>query len=123
MNTPSLLLICCAALATAQSPTQTPVFRSAVKLVTLDVTVVDKDGKPVAGLTPADFSATINGTATRVQTLDFQQFGLDRIGDPHVAAATAAKPAPTPAATRRSPRGPQTFLLLFDDLSFVPGAG
>ena len=122
MKTLMLLLAGAAALVAAQTPAQTPVFRSAVKLVTLDVTVVDRDGKPVAGLTPADFSATINGTAARVQTLDFQQFGLERIADapPPVAGAPAGAGAPAPT---RSSRGPQTFLLLFDDLSFVPGAG
>ena len=110
------------AIAAAQTPAQAPVFRSGVKLVTLDVTVVDGDGKPVAGLTPADFSATINGAPARVQTLDFQQFGIDRIADaPPTAPAGGTAPAP-PRSTRSS-RGPQTFLLLFDDLSFVPGAG
>ena len=120
-----LVLACTAALTAAQTPTQTPVFRSGVKLVTLDVTVVDGDGKPVAGLTPADFTATINGTAARVQTLDFQQFGLDRIADapPAVTGAPAGRTAPMPPPSTRSSRGPQTFLLMLDDLSFVPGAG
>ena len=122
MRVIALVLAGTAALAASQAPAQTPVFRSGVKLVTLDVTVVDGDGKPVSGLTPADFTATINGTAARVQTLDFQQFGLDRLTEapPTVTGAPAGGTAPTPT---RSTRGPQTFLLLFDDLSFVPGAG
>src|SRR5688572_448573 len=121
----TLILAGSAVPAAAQAPTQAPVFRGGVKLVTLDVTVVDGEGKPVAGLTPADFSATINGTAARVQTLDFQQFGQDRIDDPPapVTGAPVAGGAPVPARTTRLTRGPQTFLLLFDDLSFVPGAG
>ncbi len=35
----------------------TPVFKSGVELVTLDVTVVDKDGKPITGLKPATSSS------------------------------------------------------------------
>jgi VWFA-related protein len=121
MNTITLILA--AALLAAQTPAQTPVFKGGVKLVTLDVTVVDGDGKPVAGLTPADFTATINGAPARVQTLDFQQFGVDRIADAPAPALGAPLSAAAPATTTRSSRGPQTFLLLFDDLSFVPGAG
>ena len=34
---------------------QTPVFRTGANIVTLDATVVDKDGKPVRGLKADDF--------------------------------------------------------------------
>jgi hypothetical protein len=39
-----------------------PIFRGGVDLVTLDVTVVDNDGKPVRGLKPSDFvGVTLEG--------------------------------------------------------------
>src|SRR6186997_2437236 len=45
-----------------QTPTgQTPVFRTAVDLVHLDVSVLDKDRKPVRGLTSADFTVVEDG--------------------------------------------------------------
>ena len=58
----------------AQSPQQ-PVFRGGVELVTIDVTVVDKDGKPVPGLKPEDFVVSLQGQPRPVRALDFLEFG------------------------------------------------
>ncbi len=51
----ALAVVACVALFVAPQQTvpQQPVFRSGVELVALDVTVVDKDGKPITGLRPA----------------------------------------------------------------------
>src|SRR5262245_4662816 len=48
---------------TAQQPQpgQKPVFRSAIDLVHLDVSVLDKDRRPVRGLTDKDFTITEDG--------------------------------------------------------------
>ena len=59
----------------AQSPQQ-PVFRGGVELVTLDVTVVDKDGKPIKGLKAEDFEVTLEGQKRPVRALDFLEFGI-----------------------------------------------
>ncbi len=102
--------------AQSQAP---PVFHGAVRLVTVDVTVVDKDGKPVRGLSPADFTAKIDGKVRPVETLDFLEFGVGGQGTAPGAGddpATDTRPAP-------EGRGGRTFLLVFDDLSFAPGAG
>src|SRR6185295_6267398 len=40
---------------------QEPVFRAGVDLVTVDAIVVDKDGRPVTGLTADDFVLTVDG--------------------------------------------------------------
>ena len=40
---------------------QEPVFRAGVDLVTVDAIVVDKDGRPVTGLTADDFILTVDG--------------------------------------------------------------
>jgi VWFA-related protein len=98
----------------AQQP-QTPVFRSGVNLVTLDVTAVDKDGKPIRGLKADDFVVTLEGQPRPVQTVDFIEFGSG------AAAATAAPAAGAKAAT--SPRRERRVIVfLFDDLSVKPGA-
>ena len=50
------LLVCYAAVAAQQPPPQEPPrFRASVEVTSLDISVVDDKGKPVAGLTPADF--------------------------------------------------------------------
>ena len=50
---------------------QAPSFRSGVEVVSLDVGVVDKQGVPIRGLTPADFVVTVAGQPRRVVTVDF----------------------------------------------------
>jgi VWFA-related protein len=45
---------------------QQPVFRSGIDLVTVDVTVLDEDGRPVEHLGPADFSVRVDGAPRRV---------------------------------------------------------
>ena len=63
------LVACCAGLAAApqQAPPR-PTFRAAADLVTFGVMVVDKQGKPVGGLTRDDFAVVENG---RPQTLQY----------------------------------------------------
>jgi hypothetical protein len=42
------------------SQTQQPTFKGGVSLVTVDVTVLDKDGNPVRDLKPEDFEIKLN---------------------------------------------------------------
>ena len=114
--------LCLAAIASprAQTPqTQPqPVFRGGVDLVTLDVTVVDKDGKPVRGLKPEDFVVTLEKQPRPVRALDFLEFGS-------AAGSTAEARQTTNQAAQAQParRGGRVIVLLFDDLSYKPGPG
>ena len=45
----------------AQQPQ--PAFKSSVEVTSLDVTVVDTNGKPITNLTPADFVVRIDNNA------------------------------------------------------------
>src|SRR5262245_13704229 len=59
----------------AQTPQQTPVFRSGVDLVTVDVLVLDKSGKPITDLKAGDFTITAGGKARRVVAADYVPAG------------------------------------------------
>lgn len=60
------------------SPAQTPVFRSGVEVVTVDVGVVDRQGLPLRGLAPADFVVQVNGQSRRVATAEFMDVAAER---------------------------------------------
>lgn len=53
-------------LAGQSAPQDRPVFRSAVDLVHLDVSVLDSRRRPVRGLTPADFTILEDGQPQRM---------------------------------------------------------
>ncbi len=97
-------------------------FRGGVNIVTLDVTAVDKDGKPVQGLTAADFNVTLEGQTRPVQTVDFIEFGS---GTSRAAVTPSIPAAPTTSnAAPTKPRyEPRAVVLLFDDLSLKAGDG
>jgi VWFA-related protein len=75
----------------AQQPQQTPpgqapqaIFRSTTRLIVQTVSVKDKDGKPIEGLTAKDFTVTEEGQPQDIAFVEFQRLrGVD-------AAATAA---------------------------------
>ena len=65
--------------ALAQQPP--PAFKSSVEVTSLDVTVVDTNGKPITNLTPADFVVRIDNNLRRVVTAEWVQLtanGNDR---------------------------------------------
>ena len=71
----------------AQAPAQGTVFRSNTQLVRVDAVVVDKDGRPVSGLTKDDFEILDKKTLRPVETLE--ELAYDR----SPARAGAAEPA------------------------------
>ena len=80
MRTPNGLAVTVAALALVgvghpraqQTPTDgVPVFRTRVDAVSVDVGVVDRQGRPIPGLAATDFTVTVNGRPRRIVTAEF----------------------------------------------------
>lgn len=129
MRHPALLLALLCAWAVdhprAQAQQNAPVFSTRTTLLTLDVTVLDRDGKPVAGLQPDEFEIKVNGTVRPVQALAYLEVA---------SSGAAASVVPTSAASvgvssRRMavnaalPERGRVFVIVVDDLSFEPGRG
>jgi VWFA-related protein len=105
----AVLLVASPSTAQTPAPRTVPRFEGTVALVTLPVFVTDKDGKPVAGLTAADFEATDDGKPATIA-------GLQEIDVTEALPAAASALPSVQAAARRQ------FLFLFD-LSFSNPAG
>ena len=68
----AVLIAAGSTVAGAQQPGHTPTFKATVDLVNFGVMVVDKQGKPVTGLSAADFEIVENG---RKQTVSYFSAG------------------------------------------------
>ena len=104
----------CALAAVAALQSQ-PTFRAGVELIRIDVSVLDKAGKPVSDLTPEDFVVTIDGAPRRVSFATFYGPTPDAPG-----AAPAAAPAPN-AATNRNAAPGRVVVFVVDLESMTPG--
>jgi VWFA-related protein len=101
---------------------QAPVFRGGVTLVTVDVSVLDRNGRPVPGLTADDFEIKLDGHVQPVRTTAYEQVALEPAG---AAAALPAPPAvPVRETTNRTPVPElRLFVVMLDDLSITPSRG
>ena len=52
---------------------QQPTFRAGTRLIVEEVTVKDKDGKPIEGLTAKDFIVTEDGEPQTISFVEFQR--------------------------------------------------
>lgn len=91
-----------------------PVFRAGVELVTLDVRVLDRQGRPIRGLRPEEFQVDLDGQRRPVQAAEYIEFATARTPAP-VRSAIASSPF-EPAALAEDPG--RSILIAFDDLSF-----
>jgi VWFA-related protein len=93
---------------------QTPVFRAGVEVVSLDVSVLDSESRPVTGLTADDFTVELDGKKQPVRVVDYFEFA--GAGSP-----TTVPETPVPSPGRAAPRPGQltgrSILIGIDDLS------
>lgn len=111
------------------TPPQQPVFRSATKLTVVDVTVNDKQGKAIEGLTAADFVVTEDGEPQTISQVAFQRVEtsaapLPPITTPPPPRAASAAPTVQPTITGSAPGDvrykDRRLIVLYFDLSSMP---
>ena len=81
----------------AQQPPQ-PTFRTGTRLIVETVTVKDKEGKPIEGLTAKDFTITEDGDPQTISFVEFQRVDAAAAPADSPVAPSPATPAPLPAA-------------------------
>ncbi len=123
-----LVAVVCATLG-AQQPA-TPTFRATTRLIVQTITVKDKDGKPVEGLTANDFVVTEDGQSQTISFVEFQRLRDALPGTAPPAAVPAVTPTVVPttptqiAASAGDVRGAQyrdrRLLVLYFDFSALP---
>ena len=85
--------------AQAQQPQQsTPTFRTGATLIVQTVTVKDKDGKPVEGLTAKDFTVTEDGEPQTISFVEFQRLPGSSVQPDAAAQPAASSPPEAPTA-------------------------
>ena len=92
-----------------------PRFPTAAELVTVDVVVLDRDGKPVPGLTRDDFVVREDGRPQAVTAFEAVEALVPALAAPDTVAATS----PSAARVATNVAGPptrRTFAIVFDDL-------
>jgi VWFA-related protein len=124
-----LALLPLLAVAAAPHAQQLPTFRAATRLIIETVTVTDKEGKPVEGLTAQDFLLTEDGVPQQVAFAEFQRLEGGAHPAPLTQAVAVADTSRTFAAppTQISVSQPgdiryrdRRLLVLYFDLSAMP---
>jgi VWFA-related protein len=93
----AMLMAVLAAAASVSMPLQeraVPEFRSDVRVIRLDVSVVDRRGQPVTGLTPRDFVVLENGRPVEITFFEAVQGGASAGVETTTDEATVSAPPP-----------------------------
>ncbi len=103
----------------AQAPIpagQAPTFRSGVDLLSIDVAVVDRSGRPVEDLRAPEFSVTIDGEARRVVSAELVKVDVE------AAKKQVADKSETFFTTNMTPPHGRLIVLAIDQTNIRPGA-
>lgn len=115
--TTAAILTAGAPLLSAQQPAAgpPPQFKSGVEVVSVDVSVLDKQGQPIRGLTPADFVVTVGGQPRRVVTAEF----IDTVA---ARSAQAVEPGDDqPVSSNEGGGAGRLFVFVVDQSTIEPG--
>jgi VWFA-related protein len=98
-----------------ETPPAVPAFPAVVELITVDAVVLDRDGRPVPGLTRDDFAVSEDGKPQTIAT--FEAFDLR---GPAAAREVPRLPDPVATNVRPAPGAGSSFVLLVDDVGLAP---
>jgi VWFA-related protein len=100
-----------------------PVFRAGVDLVTVDVVVLDRSGRPIVDLAAADFALSTNNQPRRLVSAEFVA-AVAREGRPGGPSGPPTEGPPVPSATTNIGRAAgRSFLFLVDTDEIRRGEG
>jgi VWFA-related protein len=117
------VLLLSTAVVLAQGQGETPVFRSGVDVLSVDVQVIDKDGFPIANLTPDKFRVTVDGRQRQVVSAALVGTAVRReTASSNGRRGIAPVQRPASPAPAESPQDLPPIVLAFDCLSFPPAA-
>ena len=103
-----------AVLSSQQAGQQPPVFRSSVDVIQVDVSALDRDGRPVRGLTAADFTLLENGKPREI-------VAFAEVNVPDVPADRASWVRDVPPDVRTNElRDGRLFAVILDDAAMPP---
>ncbi len=109
-----------------QSNPPAPTFQSTTQLVVETVSVKDKAGRPVTGLTAKDFALTEDGTPQEIRFFEFQQFD-EAVPSAQIPVSERIAPFARLANTQIAPEPPgkvryrdRRLLALYFDLTAMP---
>jgi VWFA-related protein len=95
----------------AQAPqTPPPQFKTGIDIRLLDVVVVDRDGRPIRGLTAADFVIVEDGTPQKISTLEEVV-----VPDPAAPPADWMRDVPPDVGTNDIPTDGRLIVVIMDD--------
>src|SRR5687767_10852424 len=96
-------------------PGQPPTFRSGIEVVSIDVGVVDRQGQPLRGLGPGDFTVSVGGRPRRVVSAEF----VDVAGaQAHLKASSDS----VPVSTNEGGGIGRLFVFIVDQSTLDPGS-
>lgn len=109
----AVALVALTAMGFAQEQRSVPVFPARAEAITADVVVLDKEGRPVRGLTKEDFTLLEDGRRQRIVGFEARELTSPSRGAPREGAVTDERVAENQGS---SELGGRTFAFLLDDL-------